>query len=631
MTASPEMDVSACQFKILRDVRIPRPDGRTLSADVYQPAVDEQVPVLVMANPYRKDAGVGTECEPYASWFAERGYATVLVDFAGCGSSDGPMRSPFDPHEKDDGIQAIEWAAAQPWSTGRVGMWGLSYGAIMAMRCATEPPPALKAILPVMGTTDPELDFVNPNGNAGGQAPIPWWGTCRLADQLTPPLRNFHSANEQARWLERLDDRPAILDMFERPPGDPRYREARIEARDIKVPAFCVAGWRDMFWDAQVRAYEEMSGPKRLLVGPWMHVVPCSSPVDPVDFLPMAKAWWDYWLRGIGPDPLAGPRAHVYLTGKDKGWRELTEWPTKDGDRVLVATSAGELVSAATEGPMDRSLRIPGDPTVGTLAGLWSLGSSGYGMPADQDDDDKRALIFETSAIAEEVTISGRILVELSTPDGSVPLRLVARVTEVDGDGRSTLLTSGSTHNSTSLSVNPIFHRVAAGNRLRVSLSEADFPRLWPLPRPQDVDVQAVVVRLPTLSEGMHAPTNIPALAAQDPRAATMQVEDRPQWEITRDFVNNRVEVRTGTDVRFWTSGRANLIRRQRTQVAAVDARMPHAAEIKGRDIQETRLETGENVVVSVETRLTAHSVNVNASVSLDGQEIVRKAWNASH
>ena len=162
------------EIQIQRDVRIPTGEpGVTLSADVYLPLVDEPSPALLTVSPYRKDASIGIAYDPSLRWFAAHGYAAVLVDLLGTGSSDGRPRPPVDPAEVDDGLAALDWTAAQPWCDGSIGMWGQSYGSMTAMRTATRNPERLRAIVAIMGPIDPELDSIHPNGTRGGQCPFP--------------------------------------------------------------------------------------------------------------------------------------------------------------------------------------------------------------------------------------------------------------------------------------------------------------------------------------------------------------------------------------------------------------------------------------------------------------------------
>jgi putative CocE/NonD family hydrolase len=105
------------------DVRVPLRDGVTLRADLYRPAGAGRHPVLVMRNPYdRRVAQSYLYAHP--SWYAAQGYAVLSQDMRGRWGSDGR----FDPlvNEGPDGADTVAWAAEQPWSNGRVGMYGFS-------------------------------------------------------------------------------------------------------------------------------------------------------------------------------------------------------------------------------------------------------------------------------------------------------------------------------------------------------------------------------------------------------------------------------------------------------------------------------------------------------------------------
>ena len=107
-------------------------DGIRLAANIVRPTGPGKFPVVLSYYPYGKDPN------PY---FAERGYVTVFAEGRGTGTSEGVMRDYFDAQSYRDGYDLVEWAARQPWSTGTVGMWGISYGAINATRVAALKPP----------------------------------------------------------------------------------------------------------------------------------------------------------------------------------------------------------------------------------------------------------------------------------------------------------------------------------------------------------------------------------------------------------------------------------------------------------------------------------------------------------
>ncbi len=422
------------EFRIHRDVRIPTEEpGVTLSGDLYLPVVDGPVPALLTVSPYRKDASIGIPYDPELRWFAARGYAALLVDLLGTGSSDGVLRAPVDLADAEDGLAAVAWAASQPWCTGSIGMWGQSYGSMTAMGTATHNPEHLRAIVAVQGPIDPEWDSIHPNGTRGGQCPVPTFGRLTLVDQLLPPLEKHHSPQQQQRWRDRLEDAESwVLDLFHHGPNDPVWRERVIDAAKIRVPALCVGGWRDMQLEGQVRAYELMQGPKKLLVGPWLHVHPQQSPVAPIDFLPMVLRFWDFWLRGIDNGVMDEPPVTVFVQGLEK-WRTYDSWPPApdrlrlDSTRVLT---------------IDGSREYRPDPTIGALEGLWGIGSP-FGLPLDQTDDDRRSLCATGEPLADDLLVAGRPRVVVNLEEGSRAERFVVRLNDVDRDGGSTFVTSG--------------------------------------------------------------------------------------------------------------------------------------------------------------------------------------------
>ncbi len=174
------------------DAPIPMRDGVTLRANVFRPPsteAGERVPVIMCAHPYGKDhvpakrrgrgldpqyrlipqpgpirisAWTGWEGPDPAVW-VPRGYAVVNLDLRGSGTSEGTGEL-LSRGEAEDYAEAIAWAAAQPWSTGRVGLLGVSYLALSQYGVAALRPPALAAICPWEGFTDVYRDFARPGG-----------------------------------------------------------------------------------------------------------------------------------------------------------------------------------------------------------------------------------------------------------------------------------------------------------------------------------------------------------------------------------------------------------------------------------------------------------------------------------
>jgi uncharacterized protein len=181
---------AAGSLSLLRDVPVAVRDGTTLRVNVVRPAGDGRFPVLMSAHPYGKDnlprrRGRGWSvtfqfralrqtaplrfssltgwATPDPAWWAAQGYAVVNCDLRGAGTSDGEA-SFFSGQEGEDVHDLVTWAAAQPWSTGDVGMLGVSYLAISQWEAAAQQPPGLKAICPWEGFTDAYRDLLFPGG-----------------------------------------------------------------------------------------------------------------------------------------------------------------------------------------------------------------------------------------------------------------------------------------------------------------------------------------------------------------------------------------------------------------------------------------------------------------------------------
>ena len=140
------------------NVAMPMRDGVTLLADVHRPAEPGRYPVLIAASPYPRQlqdlgAPMGFIEAGASDFFVPRGYVHLIANLRGTGDSGGSFGF-FDAQERRDMHDLVEWAAAQPWCDGNVGMIGISYFAMTQLEAAVERPPHLKAIFPVAVTAD---------------------------------------------------------------------------------------------------------------------------------------------------------------------------------------------------------------------------------------------------------------------------------------------------------------------------------------------------------------------------------------------------------------------------------------------------------------------------------------------
>jgi predicted acyl esterase len=201
-------------------------DGTTLRANVHHPPGDGPFPTILCTHPYGKDnvptptrrgsyrvsfqyralrqtgpiafSDLTTWEAPDPEWWAARGYALVNCDLRGAGTSDG-VGTLMSKQEGEDIFDLVEWAAAQPWSTGAVGLLGVSYLALSQWRGAAERPPSLRAIVPWEGFTGPYRTLLRPGG-------FPEVGFLRLWSLGLKRTRQSYDLRRECRRRPLLDD-----------------------------------------------------------------------------------------------------------------------------------------------------------------------------------------------------------------------------------------------------------------------------------------------------------------------------------------------------------------------------------------------------------------------------------------
>jgi putative CocE/NonD family hydrolase len=202
--------------RTLLDVRIPASDGVELSANLWLPvavddATDERFPAILEMIPYRKDDWRAASDRGRGEWLAARGYAFCRLDVRGTGSSGGVAEDEYTARETLDGCDTVGWLAAQPWSNGNVGMWGISYGGFTAIQVAKLRPPALKAIVPMMATDDRYTDDVHYLGGCVTVSELSQYAVSMVGMNALPPWPAYRGARWIEEWRERLERTPVWL------------------------------------------------------------------------------------------------------------------------------------------------------------------------------------------------------------------------------------------------------------------------------------------------------------------------------------------------------------------------------------------------------------------------------------
>jgi uncharacterized protein len=259
-----------------RDVGVIARDGVRLSVDVYRPNRPGRFPAILEHIPYRKDDLRAIEDRSQNGFLVDAGFACVRLDVRGTGSSGGVALDEYTEAEQHDGFDVVAWIAEQPWCTGAVASWGVSYGGFSCIQLAALRPPALRAIAPVYATDDRYTDDMHFHGGALNASSLPGYPTEMIAMNALPPLGRRDERFDEA-WRRRIDETPAwVLDWIREQHDGPYWRNGslRPDYERIGCAVLICAGWRDGYRTAALRMARSLEAPWELLAGPWAHKLP---------------------------------------------------------------------------------------------------------------------------------------------------------------------------------------------------------------------------------------------------------------------------------------------------------------------------------------------------------------------
>ena len=527
-------DLSAPEYDMTRDedVAVPVRDGINLLADVYRPDAPGRFPVLIAASPYPRQiqntgAPMGFIEAGASDFWVPRGYVHVIANLRGSSGSEGTFGF-MDGQERRDLHDLVEWAAAQPWSDGNVGMLGISYFASTQIQAATQQPEHLKAIFALEATTDLYQSAVHHGlmsssfvttflamiGMTSGRTNKLW--RSRLVNGVSELLR---TPRIHAKFATSQDDAAmaglrALLKLHHDPhPWDDLWREIAVEhpLRDewwdersmipffdrIQIPAYLGCDWENV----PLHLPGSLAVIEALLAGnpdvrvallgdrgiswPWesMHIE--------------ALAWFDHWLKGRDTGILDGPRVRYRLRkGEADGWHTADTWPVPDvALRELALRLDGTLSSEEGE---------PGQRSYMTLG-------AGLNRARASTADPPSSLAWDTEPLTGDLDLLGNIELRLDATASAADTAWIATLQDVAPDGTGSDITSGylraslravdekastpgapvlSCTTATAVPINeqvsyrvPIIatgYRLAAGHRLRLALTSDDQDPAYP-------------------------------------------------------------------------------------------------------------------------------------------------------
>ena len=621
---------SLCDVRLERNVLIPLVDGATLAADLHLPDGPGPYPTLISLYPYRKDDVIGSFTAYTRHWFAQRGYAHLLVDVRGYGGSQGRRAESMDPNaESGDAGQVVEWVSQQEWADGSVGVWGVSYGGLTALAAGVARPPHLRAIAAMYPFWDPYAHFVSPGG-IPNMLGIHQWSTIMLAQRLAPPTYRDTTGRWLRVWherLERLEKEGLDVSHWQMHEEADEYWLARVlPVERIDVPTLLIGGWRDLFPQAVADAYERIDAPKQLLVGPWLHVQPDIAAHEPVDWLSILLRFWERTLRGRGE--ATEPPVTVFVQGAG-GWRGETAWPPREVEwRTLRPASGGVLAEEISDGEDE----YEGTALTGATSGQWDAMATGMGYPLDQGPDDLLSLTYTTAPLDAPLELAGspEVALDVEHIAAADPFDLVAKLVDVAPDGHAELVTSGWRRGKGTIRLWATAWALAPGHRLRLSVSCADFPRAWPDSTMPHLRLRHAgsEVRLPAvrgeIGDAYEPPRPEPVPAAE--RFPWTGGGPEPSWVIERDVANDTlaVTVRGGETMRLPEGGTLTLRQRATARVAAVH---PQGASVEADATIVLSDPDGEQVAVEVHSRATRDRNLYSGKVTINGRPMLERSW----
>ena len=655
------------------DVRVPVRDGLELSANLWLPvaaagAGRERFPVILEMIPYGKDNWRRNADTARGEWLAARGFALCRLDVRGTGSSPGVALDEYTEAETQDGYDAVEWLAAQPWCTGNVGMWGISYGGFTAIQVAKLRPPHLRAILPMYATDDRYRDDVHIRGGCVTASEKCQYAVSQLGMNAMPPHPPFRGERWREEWLERLEHTPPWLMAWIREQTDGPYWRRGSLAPDygaLDCAVFQVAGWTDTYPDAAFRIQERCTNAAvRTLVGNWVHSFPDDAYPGPnLDWLRELILFFDRYLKGVAN----GWEHEPALVWYEREYAEPEPFPASGPGRwragaafPVPGTVAHELwlgpgsLGAAPD--TDRVDPLPHRATVGTAGALsWGAGGAPNGLARDLRPDELRGLTYTSEPLAEGLSVIGQPAAVLHLTASMPVATCVVRLSEVSPTGVSSLVATGVlnlTHRLSDVDPAPMptrprateevriplrvsGYRFSPGHRIRLTVLTSYWPVLWPSPFRGEIRVHhgpAAPSRLvlPVLPDKIVTPA-VPTFSTEPVvmRDVGGSEEDAPEWRIEEDVLRGTVAVTIFDGGGSTQEDGSRLYSSERLVLTASDADPAHARLES--DIVYRWAGFGAEADISARGLIAsdegAFDVTVTLDVRLDGEPFFSRTW----
>jgi len=573
----------------LESLRLRMPDGVHLHALLYLPSSlpsRGKVPGVLNTTPYRN-------MPRSDSHFARHGYAAIYVDVRGTGASEGIPLDEYSPQEHEDTAQVIDWLSKQPWSNGNIGMFGGSYSAFNSVWVAAAlKPKALKAIFVLAGTDNRYTDDIHFPGGTMLMVDNSW-ALGMVTSNVMPGAPDYELNGRAA--LERWETKPWLQGFLHQQLDGPYWRHGSLapDYSRLSTPTFLGGGTLDIYQNFVPRIMKNSPATTMGILGPWHHSMRVPGPA--VDWDAIRVRWFDHWLKGEDTGMMREPRVSFYLprwrrqsfrfTDDVPGqWKHLDDWP-----ETVFAPEDRLYFRPNPERPPSEAIAL--DPSPGEGGGLSDVAGPAsalllryypatggfdqsfgptttegyYGL--DHRDEDVWGLSFDTTPLRKTIDILGFARARLFVSATAPVANWIVRLEDVAPDGTSYLVSRGylnGTHRRSHTAPEPLTpnevyeievelfctaYEFEPDHRIRVVVTNADFPVIWPSAYPMTTTLytggdRPSHVELPVLPKLSYLPAGLPQL----PPTAEPFVDRVEGYERAHDFA-------TGVHTAFATLG----------------------------------------------------------------------------
>jgi len=653
------------KIREIENTWIEMPDGVKLAARIWLPedAEADPVPAVLEYLPYRKRDGTVERDHITHPYYAGYGYAGVRVDMRGTGDSEGVCKGEYLKQEQDDAIAVIEWIAKQPWSSGAVGMIGISWGGFNGLQVAARQPTALKAVITICSTDDRYADDIHYMGGTVLGDKLAWAGTA-FAIAHTPPDPAIVGPRWRDMWLERLDGNGLwLLDWFRHQRRDDFFRHGSIceDYAAVKIPVYAVGGWIDGYTNPIFRMMQNLSCPRKALVGPWAHKYPHMAVPGPrIGFIQECLRWWDQHLKGIDTGIMDEPmiRAWVqdpvlpdaHIAERPGRWVAEPAWPIAGQQPMVMHLAPGRLADR----PADEDIIVSSRESAGGTMQVWCAYGASPDQAIDQAGEDGSVSVFLSEPLEEDMEILGFPMLTAEVSSDKPVANLFAVLSGENPDGSATLVSFGGlnlTHRNShsdpeplvpgkpekiSLQLNVIGQRFTKGQRIRLAVSNALWPMVWPSPERTRLTIRAGTARL-SLPVRSRRPedgklADFGPAEGTTPLQATALSPGSYSRTISQDFASGKVTALTASDtgrVRHDHTGiTIQYLNEDRFDVLPYDPNSATGTSFWRKCYARNDWQADVETLIRVEALRNVWRINASLIAREGGTEIFRRDWH---